>query len=135
MCAAVAGCRSDDGKVKLYPAHGKISVKGQPAEGAKVTFYSTSTTAVGTDGMKLPPSSGTTDASGVFHLETYKPDDGAPAGDYKVTVTWPEAPPPNAQGIFNQKDRLQGRYADLKTSQLTAKIEEGGGEIQTFELK
>ena len=128
------GCGTGDGRPKVYPVQGKVSVKGQPADGAKVTFFPTSPEA-SSGAIKVPPSSGTVDASGVFQLETFKPGDGAPAGDYKVTVVWLEPPPANAQGIFNQKDRLQGRYTDPKTSQLQAKVENGGGEIPPFDLK
>jgi hypothetical protein len=126
------GCGADDGGPKTYPTQGKVLVNGQPAEGAKVTFYSSSPEV---DGKKVPPPSGTADASGVFHLETYKPEDGAPAGDYKVTVVWLEAPKPNAQGIFDLKDRLQGRYSSAEKSTLNAQIPQGGGEIPPFELK
>lgn len=128
------GCGKDDGRPKTYRVQGKVSVKGQAADGAKVTFFPTSAEA-SNGATKVPPPSGTVDAGGVFHLETFKPGDGAPAGDYKVTVVWLEPPPANAQGIFNQKDRLQGRYTDPKTSPLQAKVENGGGEIPPFDLK
>lgn len=128
------GCGADDGRPKVFPVHGKVLVNGQPADGAKVTFFPVSVEAKsGT--AKLPPPSGTVDVSGMFHLETFKPEDGAPAGDYRVTVVWLEAPPANAQGIFNQKDRLQGRFANPEKSTLKAQVPDGGGEIPPFELK
>jgi hypothetical protein len=132
-CCAV-GCGKSDGRPAVYPVQGKVLVKGQAAGGAKVTFFPVSPEP-SSGGVKVAPPTGTVDASGVYHLETFKPEDGAPAGDYKVTVVWLEDPPPNAQGIFDQKDRLQGRYADPKTTQLQAKIEKGGGDVPPFELK
>ena len=54
------------------------SAAGQPVEGASVQF-------VPVDGG--PPAFGTTDASGVFTLTTFKQGDGARKGEYKVTVT------------------------------------------------
>jgi hypothetical protein len=71
----------------------------------------------------------------MFRLRSYSPDDGAPAGEFKVTVVWPAAPPPNATGVFQLKDRLGGRYANPETSKLTARVEPGGGEIAPFELQ
>jgi hypothetical protein len=133
LSVGLLGCGGpDDGRVKVYPSQGKVLVKGRPAEGAKVTFYRAG---ADVDGKKVPPPTGTADANGVFHLETYKSADGAPPGDYKVTVVWLESPPPNAQGIFDLKDRLQGRYSSAEKTPLKAQIPDGGGEILPFELK
>ena len=118
--------------VDLYPVSGKVLVKGQPAEGAKVTFYPTAAESMG---PKMPVPAGTTDANGDFRLQSSEADDGAPAGEFKVTVVWPAPPPPNATGVFDLKDRLGGRYANPQTSKLTAQVEEGGGEIPPFELQ
>jgi hypothetical protein len=126
------GCGSDDGRVDVYPVSGKVLVQDRPADGAEVVFYPMVAEA---DGVKMPGPAGTTDAGGVFHLRSYEALDGAPAGEFKVTVVWPAAPPPNASGVFQLKDRLGGRYANPQTSKLTATVEPGGGEIPPFELQ
>ena len=126
------GCAADDGKAKVYPVSGKVVVKGQPADGARVVFYPAAPDAVE---KKLPSPAGETDATGQFQLQSYEPDDGAPLGDYKVSVTWLEPPPANAQGIFDQKDRLGGRYSNPDKSKLTAHVDKGGGEIPAFEIQ
>jgi hypothetical protein len=70
------GCGSKDQLVKL---EGVVTLDGEPVEGAIVSF--------------LPDEGGGRFASGVtakdgsFRLMTYKPDDGALPGDYRVTVT------------------------------------------------
>jgi hypothetical protein len=126
------GCTADDGRVKVYPVRGKVLVKGQPAQGARVVFYAAAADAAA---KKLPTPAGETDASGQYRLQSYEPEDGAPVGGYNVSVTWLEPPPPNAQGIFDQKDRLGGRYSNPNKSGLTAHVEKGGGEISPFELQ
>jgi hypothetical protein len=131
LFAAAIGCGADDGRVQVYPVTGKVVVDGQPAEGADVVFYPTTPEV---DGIKLPGPAGSTDANGVFRLRSYDPEDGAPAGEFKVTVVWPAPPPPNATGVFQVKDRLGGRYANPQTSTLTARVEPGGGELPPFEL-
>ena len=83
----------------------------------------------------MPGPVGTTDASGQFQLRSYEDGDGAPAGEFKVTIVWPAPPPPDATGVFDLKDRLGGRYANPQTSKLTAQVAEGGGEIPPFELQ
>jgi hypothetical protein len=131
LLVAALGCSADGDRVDVYPVTGKVLVGGQPAEGAIVTFYSA------TDELrerKVPPPTGTVDASGEFRLSSYEPDDGAPAGEFKVTVVWQEPPPPNAVGVFAQKDRLRGRYTNPQTSTLTARVEQGGGELPPFQL-
>lgn len=118
----------------VYPTSGKVLVNGRPADGARVVFYPNSP---GVDGQELPTPAATTDVNGEFRLESYKLADGAPAGSYKVTVVWLEPPPPNAEvlGVYNQKDRLGGRFSNPDTSNLTAEVAEGGGEIPPFDLK
>ena len=129
---AVLGCGADDGRIEVYPVHGKVLVKGQPAEGATVTFYSTTT---GGEATKAPIPTATTDANGEFHLRSYEENDGAPAGEFKVTVVWPAPPPANASGIFEVKDRLASRFADPQKTTLSAKVAEGENEIPPFELQ
>ncbi len=133
-CALLAspGCSGGDGRVTVYPAHGKVLVKGQAAEGATVTFYPA---AAGEAAVAMPVPTATTDAIGEFQLRSFEGNDGAPVGEFNVTVVWPAPPPPNATGIFDLKDRLGGRYANPQTSKLTAQVAEGGGEIPPFELQ
>jgi len=65
---------------------------------------------------------------GAFRLSTYDPNDGAPAGEYYVSVIWP------TDGREDE-DKLNGRYRDPKTSQLTATVKEGSNELKAFRLK
>jgi hypothetical protein len=132
--AAVAGCSSsDDGRMQVYPVSGKVTVNGQPAEGAEVVFYGVTPELKGAG--TVPPAA-TTDASGVFHLRSYDPADGAPAGKFNVTVFWPEPVPAGAdQEMYQPKDRLKQRYLNPETSGLTAEVPVGGGELPPFELK
>ena len=85
-------------------------------------------------GMPLP--TGETDASGVYRLYSYEPGDGAPLGEYQVTISMPEPVPPNvSREEFHPKDRFAGKYVDPATSKLTAKVEKGGGEIPPIQLQ
>src|SRR5262249_10301058 len=59
---------------------------------------------------------GKVNEDGTFTLTTYEQGDGAPAGEYVVTIVWP-APrktPLDPEG----GDRLQGRFADPKSSKI-----------------
>lgn len=130
--AIIPACGKSNGRVKVYPSQGKVLVHGAPAEGATVIFYPAGTAP--TPGAPAPQ--GTTDSQGVFKLSAYAPGDGAPEGEFKVSIIWPAPLPPGVrESAEGSKDRLGGRYSDPQKSQLTAKVEKGGGEIPPFDLK
>ena len=72
---------------------------------------------------------------GTFTLSTYTADDGAPAGDYEVTVLWPEAASTIGGDADLGKDKLGKRYSNPKTSGLHARVQEGPNDIAPFHLK
>src|SRR6187549_59451 len=89
-----SGCNKNDGRVKVYPVNGKVSVRGTPAAGARVVFYPVSDE-LKKPGMPIPY--GTTDSEGNFKLRSFDPDDGAPEGEYKISVIWFDVPPEKAK--------------------------------------
>jgi hypothetical protein len=119
----------------LNPVTGKVTVKGEPAKGAVVIFHPKR------DGFDAQRPSGVADETGAFKLMTGKKD-GAPAGDYVVTITWPEEPAAKGKSkvistdsnLPDIVDRLKGRYGDSSTSKLTATVKSGTNTIPTFEL-
>jgi hypothetical protein len=116
-----------------------VLYQDKPVAGAVVSFHPR-----GGDPLKALRPSGVTDAEGVFHLTTGK-DTGAPAGDYDVTVIWPAEPAkpaPGSKKVFSTStdepsppDRLKGRYADPKTSSLSATVKTGRTQLEPFRLK
>ena len=119
--------------MKVYPVNGRVSVRGTPAEGARVVFYPVSDE-LKKPGMPIPY--GTADSQGNFKLRSYDIDDGAPEGDYRISIIWLDVPPEKAkENPLSAKDRLSGQYSNPQTSKLTAKVEKGGGEIPPFELQ
>lgn len=110
----------------VYPAKGKVLVNGQPEKGVAVSFYHSE----GWGGQTIVPH-GLTDEKGEFVLTTFDPNDGAPAGQYKVTAVWPAWV--NLKGTA--PDQLNGNYADTKKSTLTAQIEPKPNVLTTLEIK
>jgi hypothetical protein len=76
---AVGGCGGAGKPVKVS---GILTLDGKPFPGATITF----TPAEGSG----KPAGGRSEVDGSFQLTTYKPDDGALPGDYKVSVTYQE---------------------------------------------
>jgi hypothetical protein len=106
---AFSGC--SDGKA-AWPVRGKVTLTdGTPVAGATVSFE---------DKANRRNSSGSTDENGVYTLTTFEMNDGAPAGQYTVTVH-----PPQAQdsGQAQPKPVFDPRYSNASTSGLTRTVE------------
>ena len=83
-----------DGKKATYPVTGKV-VAGAgktPAKGAIVMLIP-----VTFDIKDLERSMATVDDDGAFAITTYNANDGAPAGEYVITLTWP----PPRRSVFD----------------------------------
>jgi hypothetical protein len=110
----LAGCGGGMGQVD-----GKLVWEdGTPAKelaGSQVVFESAE--------LKVS-ARGVVDSEGNFKLGTRTRDDGAPVGDYEVTVI-EHRPNANAAGTSLVPAVLPGKYADLKTSGLTATVKSG----------
>jgi hypothetical protein len=72
---AVAGCGSKGSPVKV---EGVVTLDGKPMAGATVNFSPADDHG--------NPAFGLTDSAGAFRLTTFRSEDGALPGDYKVTV-------------------------------------------------
>jgi hypothetical protein len=127
MCLCLVSCDGNKyGEYPPFPVSGQILVNEKPAEHATVLFH-----LQGYNGEKTLLPQGMTDADGRFTLTTYAMNDGAPAGDYLVTVTWP----PLGKGIRSGEDRLGGKFAKAESSGLTAHVDKGKNELKPFELQ
>jgi hypothetical protein len=133
IAVAALCCSSCGGGKKFYPVHGRILANGKPAEGVLIVLHPVDDP----DPRPIKPSA-MVQADGSFELKSFIAEqhivkDGAPAGKYVVTCVWWPADRPNAPESLH--DKLQGRYSNLKTSELRADVAEGPTELPTFELK
>jgi hypothetical protein len=119
-----ASCGS--GGPKAYPVKGVLKVNGKPAEGATVSFHRKEPF------EKTIVPTGKTDKDGKFSLTTYKVDDGAPVGEYYVSITWPAS----RKGWRPGPDRLDGKFSDPKRSPITRTVEAKDlNEVETIDIK
>lgn len=120
-------CQRGD-RMPVFPVDGSVFYQGRPAEGARVAFHpSRDPNAHG-----LRPQA-VVAADGSFRLTTYTNHDGAPAGEYYVTVYRP-APGPEDE-TRPRPDLLGGRYADPRTTPLTAAVPTHAVGLDRFDLK
>src|SRR5258707_3086026 len=112
LFAPVSGCGGDG--PRLYPVKGVVRINGEPAKDVNVVF----TPVAAPEGGATPLSpSAVTGEDGSFRLMSIKPGDGAPAGEYQVTIIYP-------MKRFNKHlsgiDPLKGKIAEPQKSRLTA---------------
>jgi hypothetical protein len=119
----LAPIRNDEKGVKEYyrqPTHpviGKVTFDGQPVPGAFVVFRG-----IGKE-RRLPRADGYVEADGTIRLSTYTAFDGAPAGEYAVTVEL-RKPLFTLEGKLGP-NQLPARYADSTKSGLRVTVKPG----------
>jgi hypothetical protein len=111
-----------------YPVKGLVRFEGKPVEGARVFFHPREKTASPIDSY-LP--SGIVDADGSFELTTYEEGDGAPVGEYEVTITRRTE---QAKSDEDGDDLIPPLYGSPGTSPLRATVEATTNNLKPFIL-
>ena len=129
--AAVAlQAKSLDTAPTLFPAKGTAMLNEKPIAGASIVLYRADAGST-TRGFH---SRAIVDEDGRFELGTLRPQDGAPVGNYVVTIVW------NKQTITNGRvetspNRAPAKYASRETTDLKVTITKGTNQLPAFELK
>jgi hypothetical protein len=117
---------SGEQRKPVFPVQGKVLFEGKPAAGAVVFFHP-----VGPAGPDALRPRATVEADGTFRLTTYKGPDGAPVGEYDVTVVWTR---PSRRGDEEGDSLLPARYRARATSKLRVEVKEQPNELPPFKL-
>ena len=121
-----ASCSKSDGRKPTFATAGKVLLPdGKPAEHALVVFHP-----VG-DSASVTKPRGKVGADGTYKLTTYDTDDGAPAGDYRVTVELWLA----GKGDEPPTNRLNAKYSKPESANLSTTVGTGPTQIKAIELK
>lgn len=124
-CTAMCGCGVS--KPKPAPVSGQVLLGEAPVANAVVILHP-----VRADAKAIRPA-GRTDEQGRFTLTTNKDGDGAPPGDYRVTITayQSEVRKGDDSVIVNH---LPEKYARPETSTLSVTVSKGNNEVGPFRL-
>jgi hypothetical protein len=122
----LTGC-GKKGWLETYPVKGTVLVDGKPAKDVMVSFHPKEIT-----GDKPYVPTGQTDEKGEFNLSTYVTNDGAPAGEYDVTIVWPERY--NPISTLWEGDKLNKQYSDKTKTPLRVTVEKQPQQLPPFEL-
>ncbi len=121
---ACAGC-GEDWQADTYPAQGSITINGEPPVGALIQLHSTGEAKDKRDSLPW----GLVQEDGTYTLSTYEMGDGAPTGEYAVTIRW--SPNVNTPSLA---DRLNNAYNNPDKSQWKVAITDDDNELPPIEI-
>ncbi len=138
LALSVLAASACSGGKKLYPVHGQVFYDGQPATGALVVLHP-----IDDESPAAIRPSGHVDDAGNLKLTSYiaasrVAHDGAPAGEYIVTIAWL---PADVKEYLSKRpntelpDKLQGRYSQPQRSTLRATVLPQPTDLPRIELK
>ena len=123
LLGAIVGCSGPTAQKPVYAVNGKLTCQGKPMDRAQITFRLADDPNPRALGILARA-----DANGAYQVTTYKRFDGLPAGDYVVTIQWPEARS-NKSGLEEAEsedeippDRLKGAHSDPTKSKLRVTV-------------
>ncbi len=119
-------CGKTDGGRPVYPVRGQVFFKGKPTPGALVLFHP-----INDPDPQAPRPHGHVDQDGHFTLSTYRADDGAPVGQYVVTIDWQKRIPGHSGG---GPSLMPPRYRAPKESPLRATVGADTNNLPPFEI-
>src|SRR5262249_40892081 len=126
----LSGC--GDGRLPVYPVRGQVFYEDKPTPGALVIFHPLNNPDPRARGLVARVR-----AEGSFSPTTYNTEDGAPAGEYAVTVAWvKDVDNQNVakEDMKEQRNLLPDRYSKAETSGLRVEVKKGSNELEPFRL-
>ena len=135
LMLVTTGCGSaqDPDRLPVFPATGKISFKGAVPDGAYVALHS-KTKAKAPNGQEVVPT-GQVKPDGTFDLSSYAAADGAPPGEYKLTIEWHKTIKPAGGDPILGPNLLPPQYSKAATSPVEVIIATGPNELKPIVLK
>ena len=130
LVIAVFGCSGQLKPPAAEPVMGSVTQKGKPAAGIVVKFHPQ----FEMGRVKFTPS-GETGQDGKFILNTGAAGNGAPRGDYIVTLEKPRIVSDRQNsGIETEVDDLKGKYSDPSKSEWKVTIKSGDNVLEPFQI-
>ena len=134
----ILGCGGDSSytpTVQVFPAKGKLEYQGKPLAGVTLIFNPVD------EKQKLKPQA-TTDAEGNFVATTFSTGDGAPEGEFLITLVVrsneSDSAREDAEGNGRAKPaktKFPVKFQNPTTSTLKVKVSKGQADLGTLEIK
>jgi hypothetical protein len=124
-----AGCgKADTNCLPVFPVKGQVQFEGRATPGALVVLHPARVDS------QTPRPRGKVDKDGAFALSTYSANDGAPTGDYTVTVEW-QGLVGSGEDVRLGPSLLPPKYSNPRTSDLRARVVEGSNQLPPIQLR
>lgn len=121
------GCSRGDG-FKTYPVTGRVIVNGEPASGAFLVFHPVAAAT----GIGNKPTA-QVKPDGTFELTTVEGGDGAPSGDYAVTLEWRKLIQAGGEPVPGPNIVPQD-YSLPQTTPLKVTVKEDANQLEPFRI-
>jgi len=126
----LAGCGGQGpDRVPVYKTAGKITFRNQPVDGAFLVLHPK---AAATPDVPRPTAHVKPDGS--FQPTTFDTADGAPAGEYVVTVEWRKLINDRGEWVPGP-NLLPAKYSNPATSDLIVTVAEGKNDLPAIVLR
>jgi hypothetical protein len=126
------GCNSEKPTLTVFTVRGKVLLDGKPPVRAELRFKPK--TPINDPLKRSIEPHAFVGPDGLFEVGTYLGDDGAPPGEYAVTLVWPVVTEEGGEETFGP-DRLKGRFADPASPIARIEVKEEDNRIPDINLK
>ena len=124
----LTGCSGDVGP-RCFPVKGQVLYQNQPLVEAMLVFHPVTAPA-----QAFPQPIAHTDASGRFELTTLMTGDGAPLGEYAITIELREPRQVGEEIVRDGPNLLPPQYASPQSTPLRYKVIAGANEVPALAL-
>jgi len=127
LTVALAGCGKRD--VPTHPVRGQVHYRGQPVAEARIAFH-----CVDQSPQAANQPIAITDAQGRFTLTTMKQGDGAPLGEYAITIELRDLITVGEEQVRDGRSLLPERYRTPEKSGLRFRVGKGENEVPRIDI-
>ena len=126
LITMLSGCGGER-REAVYRVRGMVLFDDRPLAEAQVVFHPVASTQRSLIAI--------TDSRGEFSLTTYEPNDGAPVGEYRVTVEYRELVQEGDEMVRTGANLLPAHYASQADSGLRCTVNAEKNQLEPFRLK
>jgi hypothetical protein len=123
------GCGKSDNRAPVFPVRGEIHFKGQAPTGAFIVLHPKSG-----PNPDAPSPRAMVGPDGSFALSTYNGQDGAPEGEYVLTVQWNKLVK-QGNDVVSGPNVLPAKYASPRTSDIKITVASSENRLKPIQLR
>jgi hypothetical protein len=127
LAAVGCGGKAEAERVPVYPVEGAITFRGQPMPGAFIVLHPM------TPNEKAPAPRAEVTKEGALRVSTYNAGDGAPEGEYVLTIQWNKLVK-NGNDVVAGPNVIPPKYSKPETSGIVVQVAAAPNTLQPIKL-